>query len=192
MFDLIFNSALALSTSFGEIAEPDEAARAWWNKDREARQAMKDGDLENSKNLFEEAIKIGEKNSNLEPGVINSLLGLCLLEHKKGNQLESERLYELAMNYMQGLAGRSSLRFSSFLVDGAWLYHWHGKNDQADRLYKECLLNIERNVPVDDPRLLPTLYHYRAFLRDCGRTAESEKIASEIARIESKTKNQVR
>jgi hypothetical protein len=183
---------LALDTTFGAVAQVDDAVRPWWEKDHEARVALKAGDLEQAKSLFEEAIKIAEKNANIEPGVINSLLGLCLLEHKRGNNFESERLYELAMNYEQGLAGRGSMRFAALLIDGAWLFHWHGKDDKAELLYRECITIIEHNLPTDDPKLLPVLYHYKAFLKECGRVSESEKISAEITRIESKSNNQVR
>jgi hypothetical protein len=47
-------------------------------------------------------------------------------------------------------------------------------------------------LPTDDPKLLPVLYHYKAFLKECGRVSESEKISAEITRIESKSNNQVR
>lgn len=184
--------ALALETTFGSLNQVDDAARQWWDKDQEARAAMKDNDLEQARVLFDEAIRIAERNNNIEPGLANSLRGLALLEHRKGHAQESERLYELSMQYEEALVGRSSLRFADCLPDLAWLYHWHGKDDKAEVLYHKTVSNIEKNLPADDPKLLPVLYHYRAFLKECDRVAEAEKIGLEIARIEAKTRNQLR
>jgi len=190
VFSLVFSlvPAFAVDTTFGEILEPatDIGAQEWWKKDHEARQLLKDGKINQAKTAFEAAVKIAEKNSNMDPGLVNSLVGLALLEHKSGHAFESERLYELAMRYEEGFAGPGSEKFAAFLPDLAWLYQWHGNTTQAELLYKRAIATISSKNPEDDPKLCQFLTHYKAFLTQCGRTSEAEKIAVQLRRIDSK------
>jgi tetratricopeptide (TPR) repeat protein len=182
------SAALAVDVKFGEIESTQAAgASAWWAKDNEARTAMKAGSLDEAKRSFEEAVSIAEKNANMDPGLVNSMAGLALLEHKRGNSFESERLYELAMRFEEGFAGASSEKFAAFLPDLAWLYHWHGKTAQAEILYRRAIATIESHSQEDDPKLCHFLKHYKAFLTACGRTSEAEKIAVRLKRIDGKS-----
>ena len=191
-FCLFSGAALAVEVRFGEIAA-DQAgsAGAWWAKDHEARVFMRAGAYDDSKRAFEEAVALAEKNSCMDPGLVNSLAGLALLEHKRGNSFESERLYELAMRYEEGFAGATSEKFAAFLPDLAWLYHWHGNTAQAEILYKRAISTIEAHSEEDDPRICQFLYHYKAFLTACGRTSEAEKLAVRLRRIDGKN-NRIR
>ena len=110
--------ALAIETRFGETSEPEsDNLQKWWKKDHEARLLLKAGSLPQAKAAFEEAVSIAETNAVMDPGLVNSLAGLSLLEHRRGNVFESERLYELAMRFQEGFAGANSERFAAFLPD---------------------------------------------------------------------------
>ena len=185
-----YNPALAIETKFGETAEPEvsDNLQKWWTQDHEARRLLKAGSLSEAKIAFEKAVSIAEANTNIDPGLVNSLAGLSLLEHKRGNASEAERLYELAMRYEEGYAGANSERFAAFLPDLAWLYSWHGNFRQADILFRRAISTLEAQNPEDEPKVAAYLVHYRAFLRHSGRTSEAEKITVRLRRIESKTK----
>ncbi len=187
---IFVSSAFAVDTTFGAVPEPEPFSNAqeWWKKDHEARLLLKSGDLNQAKLAFEAAVKIAEKNTNMDPGLVNSLAGLALLEHKRGHIFESERLYELAMRYEEGFAGPNSEKFAAFLPDLAWLYQWHGNTGQAELLYKRAIATIASKNQEDDPKLCQFLMHYKAFLTQCGRTSEAEKIAVQLRRIDSKIK----
>ncbi|MBP9092374.1 tetratricopeptide repeat protein [bacterium] len=181
--------ALAIETRFGETAElENDNLQRWWKKDHEARLLLRAGSLSQSKAAFEEAVSIAETDAAMDPGLVNSLAGLSLLEHRRGNAFESERLYELAMRYQEGFAGANSARFAAFLPDLAWLYSWHGNSKQADILFRRAIATVENQNPEDDSKVSPYLIHYKAFLGQSGRTAEAEKIAVRLKRIESKSK----
>jgi len=183
--------ANAVDTTFGETSEADisDSAHDWWDKDHEARQLLKENNFAQAKTTFESAIKMAEKNANMDPGLVNSLAGLALLEHKTGHSQESERLYELAMRYEEGFAGAGSEKFAAFLPDLAWLYQWHGNTSQAELLYKRAIATVSAKNPEDDPKISQFLLHYKAFLIQSGRTSEAEKIAAHLRRIDSKTKS---
>ena len=182
--------ALAIETRFGETNEPEanDNLQKWWKKDHEARVLLKEGSFPQSKAAFAEAVSIAETDAVMDPGLVNSLAGLSLLEHRRGNTFESERLYELAMRYQEGFAGANSERFAAFLPDLAWLYSWHGNSKQADILFRRAITTVENQNPEDDSKVRPYLIHYKAFLGQCGRTSEAEKIAVRLKRIESKSK----
>lgn len=187
---LVCSPAHAIETKFGETINPETSTnlQQWWNKDHQARLFLKDGSLAQAKSSFEAAVNIAEANAYMDPGLVNSLAGLSLLEHRRGNAFESERLYELAMRYQEGYAGANSERFAAFLPDLAWLYCWHGNHKQAEILFRRAIATIESQNPEDDSKVSPYLVHYKAFLKQCGRTSEAEKIAVRLKRIESKTK----
>lgn len=181
--------ALAIETRFGETSEPEsENLHKWWKKDHEARLLLKAGSLPQAKAAFEEAVSIAETNAVMDPGLVNSLAGLSLLEHRRGNAFESERLYELAMRFQEGFAGANSERFAAFLPDLGWLYSWHGNSKQADIIFRRAISTLEYQNPEDDSKVSPYLLHYKAFLGHSGRTSEAEKIAIRLKRIESKSK----
>lgn len=182
--------AFAIDTKFGESSESEvnSSLEKWWKKDHEARLYLKAGSLSEAKTSFEEAVSIAEANANMDPGLVNSLAGLSLLEHKRGNVFESERLYELAMRYQEGFAGAYSERFAVFLPDLAWLYSWHGNTRQAEILFRRAIATIEALNSEDDSKISPYLIHYKAFLKQSGRASEADKIAVRLKRIESKSK----
>jgi tetratricopeptide (TPR) repeat protein len=181
--------ALAIETRFGETSEPEsDNLQKWWKKDHEARLLLKAGSLPQAKAAFEEAVSIAETNAVMDPGLVNSLAGLSLLEHRRGNVFESERLYELAMRFQEGFAGANSERFAAFLPDLGWLYSWHGNSKQAEIIFRRAISTLEYQNPEDDSKVSPYLLHYKAFLRQSGRTSEAEKIAVRLKRIESKSK----
>ena len=187
---LAVSPAYAIETKFGETSEleANDNLQNWWKKDHEARVLLKAGSLPQSKAAFEQAVSIAETDAVMDPGLVNSLAGLSLLEHRRGNIFESERLYELAMRYQEGFAGANSARFAAFLPDLAWLYSWHGNTKQADILFRRAIATVENQNPEDDSKVSPYLIHYKAFLWQCGRTSEAEKIAVRLKRIESKSK----
>ncbi|CAN5333338.1 hypothetical protein BH11CYA1_BH11CYA1_13810 [soil metagenome] len=188
-FTIGTNPAFAIETKFGESIDPGSSSlEKWWKKDHEARLLMKAGSLSEAKTAFGQAVDIAEANSNMDPGLVNSLAGLSLLEHRRGNASESERLYELAMRYQEGFAGANSEAFAAFLPDLAWLYSWHGNSKQAEILFRRAIATIESQNPEDDSKVSPYLLHYKAFLKQSGRTSEAEKIAVRLKRIESKSK----
>ena len=79
------------------------AQTEWLINDQKARRSLLDDDLSQSETLFKQAIQRAESKGMYEPGVINSFCGLAFLYHKKSNSAESERLYEYAMRYLEGV-----------------------------------------------------------------------------------------
>ena len=138
-----------------------------------AQSAMEQGDLDRAEANYKSALNMADKSSDIEPGVVNSLCGLSLVNHKRGNFAESERLYELAMRDMEGLVGRTSTRFADWLPDLAWLYNEHGKADKAEVLFKSALQIRTNNLGDNDPTVGTLMGQYAKFLRGNGRETEA-------------------
>jgi tetratricopeptide (TPR) repeat protein len=160
------------SLAFGQSAD-------WSNLETSAQSAMEQGDLDKAETNYKSALNIADKSSNIEPGVVNSLCGLSLVNHKRGNYAESERLYELAMRDMEGLVGRTSTRFADWLPDLAWLYNEHGKPEKAEVLFKNALQIRRTNLGDNDPTVATLMGQYAKFLRRNGR--ETEAIPLELS-----------
>ncbi len=160
------------------------AQTEWFINDQKARRSLLDDDLSQSETLFKQAIQRAESKGMYEPGVINSFCGLAFLYHKKSNSAESERLYEYAMRYLEGISGgRDSARFADYLPDLAWLYNAHGKPDKAEVLLKSAIAIREKRSGEYSKDLVQSLNDYASFLRKNGRETEARHLDARVKLI---------
>jgi hypothetical protein len=173
--------------TFGGVAPNASLAQSgWFIDDQKARRALLDDDLSSSETLFKQAIQKAEAKAMYEPGVINSFCGLSFLYHKKSNNAESERVYEYAMRYLEGVSGgRDSARFADYLPDLAWLYNAHGKPDKAEVLLKSAISIRERRFGEYSKELERSLDDYANFLRKNGRDTEARHLDARIKLIQN-------
>lgn len=156
----------------------------WYILDQRARRCLLDGDTAQAINLFKQAIDKAEAKAQYEPGVINSFCGLAFAYHKQGNQMESERLYEYAMRYLEGVSGgRDSARFADYLADIAWLYNAHGKPAKAEVLLKSAITIRERRSGKYSKELQQSLNDYASFLQKVGRETEARHLHARVKLI---------
>lgn len=158
----------------------------WLKLEKSARDKLSEGQFDEAERGFKEAISKAEALNMVSPGVINSLMGLAFALDRQGNQAESERLYELAMRNAESVFGPSATRFGYYMPDLAWLYHWHGKDSQAETLFLRAISLEEASSRIETPNLIELLKEYQQFLKECGRTSESEKIGHRVEHIKAK------
>lgn len=175
-----------LKGHFGELLEESDSDNKWFALDKEARESFRREDFSSAEKTFKEAISYAESISKFEPGAVNSLLGLSMLNEKLSKPQESERLYELAMRYEEGTYSSESEHFAKFLPDLAWLYHWHGKDGDSERTFMRALKILEKLKGEDHIMLIDILSQYRDFLKSTGRAAEAEKVERRLDRIRAK------
>jgi tetratricopeptide (TPR) repeat protein len=142
--------------------------------------------LEQAEASYQQALKIADAQRQIEPGIVNCLVGLSLVYHKRGNVAESERLYELAMRNLEGDYGPTSTSFGSWMPDLAWLYDEHGKPEKAEILLKRALAIREQAYGKDDPRVAESLDTYAKFLRRHQRHSEASAIETRARNIRDK------
>ncbi len=168
---------------FGGVS-PSTARSEWCLLDQSARRAILEDNLSQAETLFKQAIQKAESKAQYEPGVINSFCGLAFLNHKKGNYPESERLYEYAMRYLEGISGgRDSALFADYMADIAWLYNAHGKPDKAEVLLKHAIAIREHRFGHYSKELEDSLKEYAVFLRRNGRDTEARHLDARIKLI---------
>lgn len=164
-------------SSFGYLKPTDALLqRQWFVMDQKARKLLDEGQIDEAEREWKQAAVLAENSGQIEPGLVNCLVGLSLLYHKKGDVKESERVYEYAMRNMEGLVGRDSIRFAGFLPDLAWLYHEHNRNDQAEILFKQHLDMHEKQYGYYSEGVLNSLDHYSRYLKKTGRLSEASML----------------
>ena len=167
-------------------AASDEDA-AWKKLHKEAFEAYQKADYDKAKELWTKAIWEAEHSTpaQIEPGVVNCLIGLAFMNDKQGNFAESERLYELAMRDLEGLAGRGSPKFADYMADLADLYQRHDRADQGEVTYRDMLKVREAKARETDnlksssertesyQKHAEALERYAQFLRRMARNDEA-------------------
>jgi tetratricopeptide (TPR) repeat protein len=184
------------SSSKDKDAASDEDA-AWKKLHKEAFEAYQKGDYDKAKEVWTKAIWEAEHSTpaQIEPGVVNCLVGLAFMNDKQGNFAESERLYELAMRDLEGLAGRGSPKFADYMADLADLYQRHDRADQAEVTFRDMLKTREAkaretdNLKSSSDRIESYQKHaeglerYAQFLRRVSRNDEAVATENRAAAI---------
>ncbi len=152
-------------------------SEGWQDLDSGARAAMREGRLEQAESQWKEAIAKAEGDKQINPGVVDCLIGLSWLYDKRGDAAESERLYELAMRTVEGVKGADSAAYADRLPDLATLYRRHGKSWHSDLLYQRLIKIRENTSGKVSPEVAAALEMYSRFLKSEGRQAEASKVA---------------
>jgi Tfp pilus assembly protein PilF len=186
---IIAAAAVALSMflpSSAGFAQQSDSAGDWQALAARAKQCFAAGDLAESEQNWRDAVALAEQTTNIEPGVVNCLIGLAYVNDKRGNPQEAERLYELAMRTMESLVGPTSPRFADYMPDLAFLYDAHGKPQKAELLFKKALLLKQNAYGADDARVAEVLELYAKFLRKNERLVEANELETRARNIRAK------
>ncbi len=153
------------------------ASAGWQDLDAIARVSMREGRLAEAEAKWKEAIARAESDKEINPGVVDCLIGLAWLYDRRGDTAESERLYELAMRTVEGVKGGDSAAYADRLPDLATLYRRHGKSWHSDLLYQRLIKIRENTGGKNSPEVATALELYSRFLESEGRQAEATKIS---------------
>ncbi|HEY9733000.1 MAG TPA: tetratricopeptide repeat protein [Drouetiella sp.] len=178
----IFLISLAIICGAGQARADGD----WEQTSSDAQEAYDRGELDDAQSKWEEALKQAESSKAVEPGMVTCLCKLALVNDRKHNSFEAERLYELAMRTMEGLAGPNSTRFADWMPDLAWMYQGHGRPDKAEVLFKRALKIKETTYGGDDERVARALDDYARFLRKENRSTEASSLEQRARTIRSK------
>lgn len=159
----------------------------WQQLNSEAQSSYNNGDLDDAESKWNEALKQAEVSKAVEPGMVTCLCKLALVNDKRKNTFEAERLYELAMRTMEGLAGPNSTRFADWMPDLAWMYQGHGRPDKSEVLFKRALKIKESAYGADDERVAQALDDYARFLRKENRGTEASVLEQRAKTIRAKS-----
>ncbi|HIA51347.1 MAG TPA: tetratricopeptide repeat protein [Candidatus Melainabacteria bacterium] len=155
----------------------------WQDLDAGARAAMREGRLAEAESQWKEAIARAESDKEINPGVVDCLIGLAWLYDKRGDTAESERLYELAMRTVEGVKGGDSAAYADRLPDLAALYRRHGKSWHSDLLFQRLIKIRENTSGKNSTEVATALEMYSRFLQSEGRQAEATKTAEKAHTI---------
>lgn len=155
----------------------------WQDLDAGARSAMREGRLAEAESQWKNAIARAESDKEINPGVVDCLIGLAWLYDKRGDTAESERLYELAMRTVEGVKGGDSAAYADRLPDLAALYRRHGKSWHSDLLFQRLIKIRENTSGKISPQAASALEMYSRFLQSEGRQAEATKMAEKAHTI---------
>ena len=92
---------MTVNAVYAESNAPDSAvvhtSTQWRQFEEKAQKAFQSDNDDEADKLWNEALKRAARENQIYPGIVDCLRGLALLNEKKGNYAEAERLYELAM-----------------------------------------------------------------------------------------------
>lgn len=158
-------------------------AQGWQDLDAGARQALKEGRLSEAESQWKEAISRAESDKQLNPGVVDCLIGLSGVYDKRGNNAESERLHELAMRTVEGEKGGDSAAYADRLPSLAVLYRKHGKSWHSDLIYQRIIKIRESTSGKNSAEAASAMELYSRFLAAEGRQAEATKMSEKAHTI---------
>ncbi len=166
-------------------------AQGWQELDAGARQAMKEERLAEAELQWKEAISKAESDKQLNPGVVDCLIGLAGLYDKRGDAAESERLYELAMRTVESEKGGDSPAYADRLPNLAILYRKHGKSWHSDLIYQRIIKIRENSAGKNSAATASALELYSRFLSSEGRQAEATKMSEKAHTIRDAIRDSV-
>jgi tetratricopeptide (TPR) repeat protein len=158
----------------------------WEQSSNDAQVAYNSGNMEEAQSKWTEALKQAEASKAIEPGMVTCLCKLALVNDKRRKYFEAERLYELAMRTMEGLAGPNSTRFADWMPDLAWMYQGHGRPDKSEVLFKRALRIKEGAYGAEDERVALVMDDYARFLRKENRATEASVLEQRAKTIRVK------
>jgi len=148
----------------------------WQQADANARVLMKEGRLAEAEAKWKEAIAQAETDKQMDPGLVDCLIGLAGLYDRRGDNSESERLYELAMRTVEGVKGGDSADYANRLPDLAAMYRRHGKSWHSDLLFQRLIKIRENTRGKNSSETAAACEMYGRFLGTEGRQAEADKM----------------
>jgi len=152
-------------------------ASGWQDMHAGASALLKEGRLQEAESQWKEAIVQAEADKQIDPGVVDCLIGLSGVSDKRGDIAESERLYELAMRTVEGVKGGDSAAYADRLPQLAALYRRHGKGWHSDLLFKRLVKIRENTKGKNSKETADALDMYSRFLVQEGRQAEATKVS---------------
>ncbi len=168
------------------------AQESWLLFHEQGTEALNSGALDQAEDAFNRCLKAAESADCTEPGVCRALVGLSLVQDRRGNFAESDRLYELVTNQCEKATGnKDNHRFAEYLPGLADLYHRHGKTDKATLAFQRLLDIRTKRPPKDDNKILEAHEHFALFLRSTNRADEAAKHEHEAAQLRFKLKNAI-
>lgn len=151
-------------------------SNGWQQADANARALMKEERLAEAEAQWKEAIARAETDKQMDPGLVDCLIGLAGLYDKRGDAGESERLYELAMRTVEGVKGGDSAAYADRLPGLAAMYKRHGKSWHSDLLFQRLIKIRENTKGKNSSEVASACDLYGRFLASEGRQAEADKM----------------
>lgn len=155
----------------------------WQESDANARACMKEERLAEAEAQWKEGISRAETDKQMDPGLVDCLIGLAGLYDKRGDVAESERLYELAMRTVEGVKGGDSADYADRLPGLAALYRRHAKSWHADLLFQRLIKIRENTKGKTSAEVATACDLYGRFLSAEGRQAEADKMSEKAHTI---------
>ena len=164
----------------------------WQEADANARAFMKEERFAEAEAQWKEGISRAETDKQMDPGLVDCLIGLAGLYDKRGDVAESERLYELAMRTVEGVKGGDSAAYADRLPGLAALYRRHAKSWHADLLFQRLIKIRENTKGKNSSEVAAACDLYGRFLAAEGRQAEADKVSEKAHTIRDSLRESAR
>ncbi len=105
------------------------------------------GLYEKAEKLFNEALRINEKDNKINADLAESLKDLGEIHLFKGEFKPAEPLLKKSMSIYSSLSQKNNIDYMNCLSDLAWYYYLSGNYDKADSLYINIIASLRSGFP---------------------------------------------
>jgi tetratricopeptide (TPR) repeat protein len=129
------------------------------------------------------ALELMEEHEETDARLIKTLRSLSRIYYATERySLGAPILKRLVKIYMR-LLGPEHEDTATIMQNAALLYHYWGKQEEAERYYLRALDVKKKLLGENDPQVLKLMSHYISFLEQCGRSDEAKRLSSEVQKV---------
>jgi serine/threonine-protein kinase len=145
------------------------------------------GQYDRAEELFERAValRLGERDEVLDPGVATSLNNLAWVLRRKGEYARAEALHLQALAIQERLLGPEHPDVAETLMDLGFLYPYVARLDDSEAAYRRALA-IRRANLGDDPRVAESLVSLASVRRRQGYWDDAERYFREALELQKR------
>lgn len=122
------------------------------------------------------ALELMEEHDETDARLIKTLRSLSRIYYATERySLGAPILKRLVKIYVR-LLGLEHEDTATIMQNAALLYHYWGKQEEAERYYLQALDVKKKLLGEGDPQVLKLISHYVSFLEQCGRNNEAKRL----------------
>jgi hypothetical protein len=126
------------------------------------------------------ALELMEEHDESDARLIKTLRSLSRIYYATERySLGAPILKRLVKIYVR-LLGTEHEDTATIMQNAALLYHYWGKQEEAERYYLQALEVKKKILGEADPQVIKLVSHYVSFLEQCGRTDEATRLMTAV------------
>ena len=126
------------------------------------------------------ALELMEDQKDDDPRLIKTLRVLSRIYYATERYWLGAPILKRLVKIYMNLLGPTHEDTATIMQNAALLYHYWGKEEEAEEYYQKSLAIKRTLLGEDDPQVTKLMTHYINFLEHCGREAEARALTRSI------------